>query len=133
MGRVALPHWLTRVNLAFGNAIMSPFAARLPGLGILEHTGRSTGTVRRNPVAIFRRDPDRYVIALWYGPKSQWVSNVLAADRCRVRSRGRWLRLGQPRRFRDPSRGDIPWALRPVAALLRVDHFLELREESSAA
>jgi deazaflavin-dependent oxidoreductase (nitroreductase family) len=128
MGSVALPHWLTRVNLAFGNRILTPFAARLPGLGIVEHTGRRSGIVRLNPVAIFRRGADRYVVALWYGPDVQWVRNVLAAGECRVRTRGRWIRLAEPRRFRDPRRREIPLFLRPVAALLRVEHFLELRQ-----
>ena len=124
---MALPHWLTRVNLAFGNRLLTPFAARLPGMGILEHVGRRSGTVRRNPLAIFRRGPDRFVIALWYGPDVQWVRNVLAADGCRVRTRGRWIRLVEPRRIHDPSRRQIPWFVRPVATLLRVEHFLELR------
>jgi hypothetical protein len=30
---MALPHWLTRVNLAFGNRLLRPFAAFLPGFG----------------------------------------------------------------------------------------------------
>jgi deazaflavin-dependent oxidoreductase (nitroreductase family) len=128
-----LPHWLTRVNLAFGNRLLAPFAARLPGLGILEHAGRRSGTVRSNPVAIIRRGADRYVIALWYGPESQWVKNVLAAEGCRVRTRGRWLELSAPRRFHDPKRHDLPWPLRVVAAVLRVEHFLELRRSPAGA
>lgn len=127
MGRMPLPHWLTRVNLLLANRLLAPFAAHLPGLGILEHVGRRSGTLRRNPLAIFRRGPDRYVIALWYGPDVEWVGNVLAAGGCRVRTRGRWIKLADPRRFHDPSRREIPWYLRPVAALLRVEHFLELR------
>ena len=124
---MALPHWLTRVNLAFGNRLLAPFAAHLPGLGILEHVGRRSGTVRRNPLAIIRRGPDRYVVALWYGPDVQWVRNVLAAGTCRVRTRGRWIRLAEPRRFHDASRREIPWFLRMVAWVVRVEHFVELR------
>ena len=126
-----LPHWLTRVNLVAANRVTTPFAARLPGLGIVEHTGRRTGIVRRNPVAIFRRGPDRYVIALWYGSRVEWARNVLAAGGCRVRTRGGWIRLANPRRFHDPSRTDLPLFLRPIASLLRVEHFLELRAISS--
>ena len=124
---MALPHWLTRVNLAFGNRLLAPFAARLPGLGVLEHIGRRSGTVRRTPLSVLRRGPDRYVIALYYGPDVEWARNVLAAGGCRVRTRGRWIRLAAPRRFHDPARRELPWFMRPVAALLRVEHFLELR------
>ena len=80
-----------------------------------------------NSLEVFRRGPNRRVIALWYGPDVEWVGNVLAAGGCRVRTRGRWIKLADPRRFHDPSRREIPWFLRPVAALLRVEHFLELR------
>jgi deazaflavin-dependent oxidoreductase (nitroreductase family) len=127
MGGMPLPHWLTRANLVVLNRLTAPFAARLPGLGVLEHVGRRSRTVRRSPVAAFRRGPRRYVIALWYGPDAQWVHNVIAAGACRVRTRGRWIRLTDPRRFRDPARRDIPWAIRPLASLLRVDEFLEMR------
>jgi deazaflavin-dependent oxidoreductase (nitroreductase family) len=128
MGRMPLPRVLARANLVFVNRMLAPLAARLPGLGVLEHVGRTSGKVRRNPVAIFHRGADRYVVALWYGPDAQWVRNVLAAGGCRVRSRGRWLHLVAPRRLHDPRHRDIPWIVRPLAAVLSVDHALELRE-----
>ena len=122
-----LPHWLTRVNLAFGNRILAPFAAHLPWFGVLEHVGRRSGTVRRTPLTIFRHGPDRYVIALTYGTEVQWLRNVLAAGECRIRTRGRWVRLAEPRRFSDPSRREMPRSVRPILALLGVTEFLEMR------
>jgi len=126
-GRMPLPHWLTRVNLAFGNRLLAPLTAYLPGFGVLEHIGRRSGTVRRTPLTIFRRGPDRYVIAMTYGTDVQWLRNVLAAGECRVRTRGRWVRLVEPRRFSDPSRRTVPWIVRPILAVLGVHEFLELR------
>jgi len=127
MGDMPLPHWLTRVNLAFGNRLLAPFTAFLPGFGVLEHIGRQSGTVRRTPLTIFKRGPDRFVIALTYGTEVQWLRNVLAAGECRVRTRGRWVRLAAPRRFNDPSRREVPWPVRPILRLLGVTEFLELR------
>jgi deazaflavin-dependent oxidoreductase (nitroreductase family) len=127
MGHMPLPHWLTRVNLAFGNRLLAPFTAYLPGFGVLEHVGRSSGTVRQTPLTIFRRGPDRYVIALTYGTEVQWLRNVLAAGECRVRTRGHWVPFIEPRRFRDPARRQVPRAVRPILALLGVTEFLELR------
>jgi deazaflavin-dependent oxidoreductase (nitroreductase family) len=121
-----LPHWLTRVNLLVGNRITAPFAAYLPWFCILEHVGRRSGTVRRTPVSVFRRG-DRYVFALFYGPEVQWVANVLAAGECRIRTGGRWIRLAEPRRFTDPARRRVPWIVRVVLAVLRVNEFLEMR------
>ena len=132
MGHMPLPHWLTRVNLAFGNRLLAPFTASLPGFGVLEHVGRRSGAVRRTPLTIFKRGPDRFVIALTYGTEVQWLRNVLAAGECRVRTRGRWIRLGTSRRFSDPARRDVPWLVRPILRLLGVTEFLEMRRVGGA-
>lgn len=126
MARMALPHWLTRVNLAFGNSLLRPFTAILPGFGVLEHVGRRSGARRQTPLTVFRHG-ERYVIALTYGPDVQWVKNVLASGGCRIRNRGRWVELTSPRRFSDPRRRDVPFLVRPILALLRVSEFVELR------
>jgi deazaflavin-dependent oxidoreductase (nitroreductase family) len=126
MGHMALPHWLTRVNLVVTNRIIGPFAGWLPWFGVVEHVGRRSGTVRRTPLNVFRRG-DRYVFALTYGPDVQWVANVLAAGECRMRTGGRWIRLAEPRRFRDQARREVPWIVRRVLAVINVSEFLEMR------
>ena len=123
---MALPHWLTRVNLAVTNRITGLIAGWAPWFCIIEHVGRRSGTVRRTPLNIFRRG-DRYVVALTYGPNVQWLKNVLAAGGCRILTRGRWVTLAEPRRFRDPSRREVPWVVRVVLGIIRVDEFVELR------
>jgi deazaflavin-dependent oxidoreductase (nitroreductase family) len=129
MAPVPLPHWLTRVNLAVTNNLTRPFAGRLPWFGVLEHVGRRSGTVRQTPINIFPRG-ERYVIALTYGPDVAWLKNVLAAGGCRVRIEGHWLRLTQPRRFRDPRRRAVPPIVRVPLRVLGVDEFVELRRAS---
>lgn len=123
-----LPHWLTRVNLAVTNRLTLPLAARLPWFGVIEHVGRRSNRVRRTPLNVFHRGEGRWVVALTYGPEVQWVRNVLAAGRCRVLIRGRWIAMTGPRRYRDPSRRGVPWLVRRALAVLRVTWFLELRE-----
>ena len=122
-----LPHWLTRVNLAVTNRLTMPLASRLPWFGVLEHVGRRTGVLRRTPLNVFRSGPDRWVIALTYGPGVQWPRNIEAAGECRMLIQGRWLRLAEPRRFRDRSRATMPLPVRWVLTLLGVDQFVELR------
>jgi hypothetical protein len=56
---MALPHWLTRVNLAFTNRLTRPLAGWLPWFCVLEHVGRSSGVVRQTPLNIFRSGPGR--------------------------------------------------------------------------
>lgn len=123
-----LPHWLTRVNLAFTNRLTMPLAGRLPWFGVLEHVGRRSGAVRRTPLNVFRSGNGRWVVALTYGPDVQWLRNVEAAGSCRMLIRGRWVRMMEPRRFRDPARTRVPWIVRLALAGLRVDWFVELRE-----
>jgi deazaflavin-dependent oxidoreductase (nitroreductase family) len=123
-----LPHWLTRVNLAVTNRLTMPLAGHLPWFGVLEHVGRRSGVVRQTPLNVFRSAPDRWVLALTYGPEVQWLRNLEAAGECRMLIRGRWLRMVEPRRFHDPGRGRVPLPVRWALALLRVEWFVELRE-----
>jgi deazaflavin-dependent oxidoreductase (nitroreductase family) len=125
---MALPHWLTRVNLAFTNRLTRPLAGRLPWFGVLEHVGRRSEEVRQTPLNVFRHGADGWIVALTYGPDVQWVRNVLAAGRCRMLVQGRWLELVEPRRFRDPRRAQVPLIVRGALTLLRVEWFLEMRE-----
>ncbi len=128
MGHVPLPHWLARVNVRFSNRFMRPIAARLPWFCVLEHVGRTSGTVRRTAIMAFHRKPDRWVISLTYGTEVEWLRNVLAAGTCQLRTRGRWVDVGAPRPFHDPSRSCVPWIVRLPLAVLRVTDFLELLE-----
>ena len=126
MGHMPLPHWLTRVNLVVSNRLIAPFASVLPWFGVLEHVGRRSRTVRHTPMTIFRQPHGRYVIALTYGPDVQWLRNVEAAGECRVKTRGHWLTLADPRRLTDSRRRAVPRIIRPILAVLRVTEFVEL-------
>ena len=129
MGDVALPHWLSRLNLHFSNAFMRPIAAHLPWFGVLEHVGRTSRTICRTALMTFHRKPDRWVMALTYGTDVQWLRNVEAAGGGRLLSRGRWVDLVEPRQFHDPSRSSVPLLVRPMLAVLRVSDFVEMREK----
>jgi deazaflavin-dependent oxidoreductase (nitroreductase family) len=118
-----LPKGLARFNLRVTNRVLGPFAARLPGFGIVEHVGRRSGTVRHTPVNLFWRG-DRYVIALTYGRDSQWVRNVLTAGELTVQTRGRRLRLTEPEIVHDERRALVPPPVRLVLGLVDVTDFL---------
>jgi deazaflavin-dependent oxidoreductase (nitroreductase family) len=129
MGHVALPRWLARLNARFTNRFMRIIAARLPWFVVLEHVGRTSGTVRRTAIMAFRHDPGQWIFSLTYGTEVQWLKNVQAAGGCRIESRGRWIEVTQPRRFRDATRSGVPWLVRPFLAVLRVSEFVELKEK----
>jgi hypothetical protein len=65
---------LAAFNLAVTNRITRRFVARLPGLGILTHVGRTSAKLYRTPGNVFRA-PERFLIALIYGRDIEWVSN----------------------------------------------------------
>jgi hypothetical protein len=75
---------------------------------------------------VFRRGED-FIIALTYGPESEWVKNVLAEGGCELKMMGRALRLHQPRVVHDPQRQRMPLVVRVALGLLNVSDFLELR------
>jgi deazaflavin-dependent oxidoreductase (nitroreductase family) len=113
---VPLPGSLARFNRRVTNPLLAPFAARLPGFAIVEHRGRVSGRVYRNPVNAFE-DRDGFVLALTYGRDVDWVRNVLAAGGCRLLRRGRTIPVTRPRLVPMSSvREAIP---APVRALLR--------------
>lgn len=116
---------LARFNKHFTNRIVGLVAGWAPGFAIVQHVGKKTGRAYETPVNVFRRG-DLYVFALTYGGGS-WVDNVLAAGGCSVRTRRRTIRLTEPVRYTDPTRGDVPAPVRWILEMLDVDEFLSLR------
>ena len=125
------PRWLARFNRRVTNRLFGPVAPRLPGFGVVVHTGRKTHRPYRTPVNVFRC-ADGYVIALTYGPDADWVRNVLASGGCTLETRGRTLRLTRPRLFRDERRRSVPLPVRLVLGVLGVINFLGLRRDDRA-
>jgi deazaflavin-dependent oxidoreductase (nitroreductase family) len=116
---------MARFNRRVTNRLTGPFAAWLPGFGIVVHTGRRSGRAYRTPVNVFGR-PGGYVIALTYGVEAQWVKNVTAAGGCELITRGRRVRLTAPEIYRDERRRAVPAPVRPMLAALRVADFMRL-------
>ena len=50
----------------------------MPGLGVIVHRGRRSGRRHQTPVSVVSSG-NGYVIALTYGPETDWVKNVAAA------------------------------------------------------
>jgi deazaflavin-dependent oxidoreductase (nitroreductase family) len=120
-----LPRWVARFNLRVTNRILGPVAEHMPGMGIVIHQGRKTNRTYRTPVMVFRHG-DRFVIALTYGPSSQWVQNVLAHGGCDFETQGRTFHLTQPRLIHDERRSLMPAVVRLALSILNVSDFLEL-------
>ena len=109
---------------------VNPVLIHLAGIGWfadLEHVGRRSGTVRHTPLLAFR-DGDRVTLALTYGPHVQWLKNIRAAGRCRMRLGGQLLQLGAPRDL--PAAEGLARMPQPIRSVLArtgfVQDFVEL-------
>ncbi|WP_425245899.1 nitroreductase/quinone reductase family protein [Streptomyces sp. NEAU-NA10] len=68
---------------------MNPLLRRLPLQTVLETTGRVSGLPRQTPVG-GRRVGDSFWLVSEFGVRSQYVRNIQADPRVRVRIGGRW-------------------------------------------
>ena len=126
-----IPLVVGRWNKAGLNRVTRHLAPWIPGLGLVVHHGRRSGKVYQTPVNVFPTG-EGFVIALTYGPDTDWVKNVLAADGCELRTRGRVVRLTAPRLFRDETRRQIRPLEREVLRILGVTDFLSLTTTPTA-
>ncbi|WP_405714376.1 nitroreductase/quinone reductase family protein [Streptomyces sp. NBC_00046] len=69
--------------------VVNPLARRSPGQILLETTGRTSGLPRRTPVG-GRRVGQEFWLVSEFGEKSQYIRNIRADPRVRVRIAGRW-------------------------------------------
>ena len=126
-----IPKVVGRWNKAGLNRVTRHIAPWIPGLGLIVHRGRRSGRRYQTPVNVFSASGG-YVIALTYGPGTDWVKNVLAAGGCELRTRGQTIRLGSPRLFHDESRADIRPVERQVLRVPNVADFLSLTPVSAS-
>ncbi|MFI9719862.1 nitroreductase/quinone reductase family protein [Streptomyces sp. NPDC052396] len=78
-----------RLVTAFQRRLANPLTRRMPSQILLETTGRNSGLPRRTPVG-GRRVGEVFWLVSEFGEKSQYVRNIQADPRVRVRIRGRW-------------------------------------------
>ena len=119
-----------RVGTDFVNRTINPWLVRrglISGsrgeLGLIEHVGRKSGTVRRTPILpIATTDGFRIIVPV--GERSEWVRNIVAAGRCRLVLGEQVLDLDEPV-LETPA--DVPGLPRPVRALFEWLGFRYLR------
>lgn len=116
---------MARFNRAGLNRVTRRIAPRLPGFGVVIHHGRRSGKRYQTPVNVFTTSSG-FRIALTYGADSDWVKNVLAAEKCTLRTRGHDIEVTDPRIVNDPSAADIRPLERRLLRLMHVTQFLDL-------
>jgi deazaflavin-dependent oxidoreductase (nitroreductase family) len=126
--------WIRPFTVRIVSPLLRPLAPHLPFFCVATYRGRTSGRVYHTPLNVFRRG-SRVVFALTYGEDVQWVRNVQASGTCEIRTRGRDLRLENPRIERDPAARPVPVLVRPFLRLMNVDRFLwmDISAEASAS
>jgi deazaflavin-dependent oxidoreductase (nitroreductase family) len=93
------------------NPITSRLAGYVPFWALLETTGRKTGEPRRTPVGN-GLDCDTFWLVAEHGRRANYVKNIMANPRVRVRVNGRW-RAGVATLLPDDDPGGRQRKLRP--------------------
>jgi deazaflavin-dependent oxidoreductase (nitroreductase family) len=127
-----IPRVVGRWNKVGLNRVTRHIAPWMPGFAVVVHRGRRSGRLYQTPVNVFAAE-DGYVLALTYGPDTDWVKNVLAAGGCELRTRGRVIRMVSPRLFHDEARRDIRPLERQVLRVIGVADFLSLKAARAGA
>ncbi len=129
---MALPKALARFNRVVTNRVLGVVGPWLPPFAVVVHRGRSSGRTYRTPVWCFHRD-GRFVVALTYGSRTDWVRNVLAAGGCGLIRLGSEHAVDSPRVVRARSgRGLVPWIVVPPLRAFGVHEFLLLEPAPGA-
>ena len=79
-----------RVTLLMQRRVANPVTRLVPFQTLIETTGRTSGLPRRTPIG-GRRVGDAFWFVSEFGRRSQYVKNIEADPRVRLRLRGRWL------------------------------------------
>jgi deazaflavin-dependent oxidoreductase (nitroreductase family) len=99
------PPWFENFQIKYINPVAVPLARVVPGITVIKHRGRSSGTAFETPVSAYRKG-HTVAIMLAHG-KTNWVKNILAAGAADIHLGGRDVHLINPRIVeagtRDPS------------------------------
>jgi len=125
-----IPRRVGQWNKVGLNRLTRHIAPWLPGFGVVVHRGRRSGRRYRTPVNVFPAG-DGYLIALTYGPDTDWVKNVMAAGGCKLETGGRTVRLVSPHLYHDETRRGIRPAERRILRAIGVADFMALKTASA--
>ena len=96
-------------------------------MGILEHVGRRSGNAYRTPLNVFSTD-EGVAVLLTYGPNRDWLKNVTAAGKGRMRRYGRTFTVTDPRVMtKEEAAPSVKGLWRPIFSVLPFEKALLLR------
>lgn len=127
-----LGRWVARLNRRGLNRLTVHIAPWAPGFGVIEHVGRRSGRTFRTPINVFPHEQG-YLIALTYGPNSDWVRNVITAGGGRLTTRRRRYRLTDPRLLHTDRPQRLPLIVRTLLRWTKVHDYLLVDASADAS
>ena len=123
---MTFPKAIARFSRDVINPVIRHVAGRLPPFSLLEHRGRKSGRDYQTPIMVFPPGND-LIVALTYGPTTDWAQNVIATGCCGIEYRHRHIALTNPRIVHQaPSAMPLPWLVQRALELMTVSDFLLL-------
>ena len=112
------PRWLAKIN----KRVFNPKAIRKGDYPVITHVGRTSGSSYQTPLDAYPTKTG-YVMVVRYGPKSDWVFNVLAAETVTLRIDGEMLTLSSPRLVSQKEALDVLISDEPLADFTKAADF----------
>jgi deazaflavin-dependent oxidoreductase (nitroreductase family) len=113
------PRWLAKIN----KRVINPKQIRKGEYPVVTHVGRTSGKMYETPLDAF---PTRtgYVLVARYGPESDWVRNILAAETATLRIDGEDRGLDSPRLVSQEEALDVLVSDEPPADFTKAEDFV---------
>jgi deazaflavin-dependent oxidoreductase (nitroreductase family) len=131
LGMRARAPWLLDAVRRVNRAVLNPRQMRSAGApgayaSVIRHTGRSSGRPYQTPVGAVAT-ADGFLIALVYGPRTDWLKNVLASGSATIVNEGRTHRVDRPEVIPAQAAADLPAGDRRTLRLFGIDRCLRVR------
>jgi deazaflavin-dependent oxidoreductase (nitroreductase family) len=116
------PRWLAKVN----KKVFNPGQVRKGRYPVVTHVGRTSGEAYRTPLDAFPTE-NGFVLVARYGPRSDWVRNIMAAGTATLRVGATDHALDSPRLVSLDEALEALVADEPPKDFTRAEHFLLMR------
>ncbi len=113
------PRWLAKIN----KRVFNPKAIRKGEYPVVTHVGRTSGRSYQTPLDAYPTKTG-YVLVARYGPKSDWVRNILAAETAILRIDGEERALDSPRLVSQEEALDVLVSEEPPADFTKARDFV---------
>ena len=113
------PRWLARFN----KRVINPKQIRKGEYPVVTHVGRTSGKSYQTPLDAYPTETG-YVLVARYGPESDWVRNILAAETATLRIDGEDRGLESPRLVSHREALDVLVSDEPPADFTKAEDFL---------